>query len=77
MIEIRCSIPFSSLYQTYLLSSFIKHNDKDYVLTMLNIDIVVYFDPNEPNLFETDKMTLLDAFIETIELVYKNGYLNK
>ena len=44
---------------------------------MLNIDIVVYFDPNEPNLFETDKMTLLDAFIETIELVYRNGYLNK
>lgn len=60
-----------------LLPSFIKRNDKDYVLTMLNIGRVVYFNPNEPNLFEADRMTLLDAVVETIEWVYRNGYVNK
>ncbi len=60
-----------------LLPSFIKRNDKDYVLTMLNIGRVVYFNPNEANLFEADRMTLLDAVVETIEWVYRNGYVNK
>lgn len=60
-----------------LLPSFIKHKDKDYVLTMLNIGRVVYFNPNEPNLFEADRMTLLDAVVETIEWAYRSGYVNK
>ena len=60
-----------------LLPSFIKYNDKEFVLTMLNIGRVVYFNPNEPNLFEADRMTLLDAVVETIEWVYRNGYVNK
>ena len=60
-----------------LLPSFIKYNDKEYVLTMLNMGRVVYFNPNESNLFEADRMTLLDAVVETIEWAYRNGYINK
>lgn len=62
---------------TDLLPSFIRQNDKEYVLTMLNIGRVVYFNPKEQNLFEADRMTLLDAVVETIEWVNRNGYMNK
>lgn len=55
-----------------LLPSFIKRNDKDYVLTMLNIGRVVYSNPNEPNLFEAD--TIINTIDWTLAVIAPKSF---
>lgn len=57
------------------LPEFVNFKGVDYCLMMLS-DRVVYWNPNNPNMFEATEGNLLDAVVETVIWFAENGMLD-